>query len=139
MLVLDANILVRAVLGTRVVAILEKHSAHVRFFAPDTAFLEAKTHLPSIISKKGIDPEMVLSALARLRELIEIVDSELYGSFESTARKRLRARDENDWPVLATALALKCAIWTEDADLFGAGVATWTTDRIELSLTEPSP
>jgi hypothetical protein len=25
---------------------------------------------------------------------------------------------------------------TEDADFFGAGVATWTTDRVELLLNE---
>jgi hypothetical protein len=34
--------------------------------------------------------------------------------------------------VLATALAPACAIWTEDADFFGAGVAVWTTNRIEI-------
>jgi hypothetical protein len=38
--------------------------------------------------------------------------------------------------VLATALALECPIWTEDADFFGAGVATRTTDRVELLLRE---
>jgi PIN domain len=27
-------------------------------------------------------------------------------------------------------------LWTEDADFFGAGVATWTTDRVELLLRE---
>jgi len=36
---------------------------------------------------------------------------------------------------LASALALECPIWTEDADFFGAGVATWTTDRVELLLS----
>jgi hypothetical protein len=25
-------------------------------------------------------------------------------------------------------------IWTEDTDFFGCGVATWTTDRVELYL-----
>ena len=38
--------------------------------------------------------------------------------------------------MIATALALECPIWTEDADFFGAGVATWTTDRVELFLSE---
>lgn len=42
--------------------------------------------------------------------------------------------NEDDWPVLATAIALGCAIWTEDADFFGAGIAIWTTDRIEILL-----
>jgi len=27
---------------------------------------------------------------------------------------------------------LSCPVWTEDADFFGTGVATWTTDRIAL-------
>ncbi len=26
------------------------------------------------------------------------------------------------------------AIWTEDADFFGAGVAQWTSDRVEIFL-----
>jgi hypothetical protein len=40
--------------------------------------------------------------------------------------------------VLAAALALGCAIWTEDTDFFGCGVATWTTDRVELYLAKAS-
>ncbi len=42
--------------------------------------------------------------------------------------------DEDDWPVLATALGIACAIWTEDADFFGTGIAVWTTSRIEIFL-----
>lgn len=37
-------------------------------------------------------------------------------------------------PILACALALDCPVWTEDTDFFGAGVATWTTDRVALYL-----
>lgn len=43
--------------------------------------------------------------------------------------------DANDWPVLACALVIGCPVWTEDADFFGTGVATWTSDRVELYLT----
>jgi len=46
----------------------------------------------------------------------------------------MRGRDETDWPVLATALALACGVWTEDADFFGTGVAVWTTGRVEIFL-----
>jgi predicted nucleic acid-binding protein len=52
------------------------------------------------------------------------------------ASKRLARRDEDDWPILAAALALRCPIWTEDTGFFGCGVATWTTDRVELFLAE---
>lgn len=58
--------------------------------------------------------------------------------FEAEARRRLRGRDEEDWPVLAAALSLSCAIWTEDTDFFGTGVAVWTSDRVEIFLKEQS-
>ncbi len=74
------------------------------------------------------------ASLEYLRHIIEPVDREIYGLFESEARQRLRGRDENDWPVLATALGLACAVWTEDADFFGTGIATWTTNRVEIFL-----
>jgi len=139
MVILDANILIRAVLGKRVREILETHSARVRFFAPDTAFAEAREHLPGILLKRGIDPEAALAVLAEMAVLIGCIDGEIYGPFETAARQRLQKRDEEDWPVLATALALECPIWTEDADFFGAGVATWTTDRVELLLRAVQP
>jgi len=66
------------------------------------------------------------------------VPLELYGRFESDARERLGQGDHSDWPVLAAALALHCPIWTEDRDFFGVGVATWTSDRVEIYL-RPSP
>jgi predicted nucleic acid-binding protein len=136
MVVLDANILIRAVLGRRVREILEAHYTRTRFFAPDTAIAEARRHLPEILLKRCIDPESAMTVLDELLELIGDIDVEIYGRFETTARQRLQRRDEEDWPVLATALALECPIWTEDADFFGAGVATWTTDRVELLLVE---
>lgn len=46
MLVLDANILIRAVLGSRVLLLLRKHSDQVEFLAPDIAIEEAREHLP---------------------------------------------------------------------------------------------
>jgi predicted nucleic acid-binding protein len=136
MVILDANILIRAVLGKRVRELLEIHSARVRFFAPDTAFAEAREHLPAILLKKGVDPLSALAVLDKLAILVGCIDREIYAPFETTARRRLQKRDEEDWPVLASALALECPIWTEDTDFFGAGVATWTTDRVDLLLRE---
>jgi predicted nucleic acid-binding protein len=130
-IVLDANILVRAVLGRRVRKLLVTYSPAADFFAPDFAFAEARRHLPAILAKRSMPPEPELTYLESLSGAIQIVDVETYGAFEEIARQRLLRRDVDDWPVLATALALNCPIWTEDRDFFGAGVATWTTDRIE--------
>ncbi|MGJ5816927.1 PIN domain-containing protein [Paludibaculum fermentans] len=43
---LDANILIRAVLGTRVLGLLRKYAGRVEFMAPDFMFQEAREHLP---------------------------------------------------------------------------------------------
>jgi predicted nucleic acid-binding protein len=47
----------------------------------------------------------------------------MLADFKVEARKQLGARDPEDWPLLATALALDCSIWTEDTDFFACGVA----------------
>ncbi len=135
MIVLDANILVRAVLGRRVRYLLETYAAlGIRFCAPDVAFEDAEKYLPTLLMKRATSDTDVTASLEYLRHLIEPVDRELYGVFESDARRRLRGRDEDDWPVLATALGLVSAVWTEDADFFGTGIAVWTTDRVEIFL-----
>ena len=135
MIVLDANIIIRAVLGRRVWQLIDIYASQgIRFFAPDVAFDDAETYLPLLLKKRG-NPDADLSkSLQYLRILIEPVALELYAVFESDARQRLRGRDENDWPVVATALALACPVWTEDEDFFGTGVAVWTTNRIEIFL-----
>ncbi|MGO9318165.1 MAG: PIN domain-containing protein [Terracidiphilus sp.] len=135
MIVLDANILIRAVMGRRVRQLLEEYtSREVRFYAPDVAYADAEKYLPSLLRKRGKSDADVLSSLQYLQHLVEPVDREFYSAFEDESRQRLRGRDESDWPVLATALALSCPIWTEDADFFGTGIAIWTSSRVEIYL-----
>jgi len=137
MIVLDANIVIRAVLGRRVRQLIETYAAEgIRFFAPDAVFDDAEKYLPGLLKNRGKPDADVSGSLQYLRTIIEPVAPELYSVFESDARQRLRGRDENDWPVLATALGLACAVWTEDTDFFGTGIAVWTTNRIEIFLEE---
>jgi len=137
MIVLDANILIRAVLGRRVRQLLDTYAMKdVRFFAADVSFDDAEQYLPVLLKKRGIAHTDVAASLEHLRNVIEPVTPELYAIFENEARQRLRGRDESDWPILASALALACPVWTEDADFFGTGVAVWTTNRIEIFLKE---
>ena len=135
-LVLDANILIRAVLGQRVRHILEVHAENISFFLPETAYAEAQEHLAALVVKRGSDPVKALAALKAMAALATIVGDDLYGDFEAEARKRLAARDPEDWPILAAALALGCPIWTEDTDFFGCGVATWTSGSIDIFLAQ---
>ena len=135
-LVLDANILIRAVLGQRVRRILEVHAESIAFFIPETAYVEAEEHLATLVVRRGDDPAKAVRLLRSMAALGTVVSRDLYADFEAEARKRLAARDPDDWPILAAALALGCPIWTEDTDFFGCGVATWTSASINSFLTQ---
>jgi predicted nucleic acid-binding protein len=64
-LVLDANILIRAVLGQRVRRILEAHADDIAFFVPEPASAETDEHLAVLVVKRGGNPEKGLASLAR--------------------------------------------------------------------------
>ncbi len=139
MLVLDANILMRAVLGKHARALLAKYGERIELVAPDVAFDEARKHLPQVIERRKLQQEPFMAYFASLADIVQTVELESYSAFETIARQRLARRDEDDWPILAAALTLRCPIWTEDTYFFGCGVATWTTDRVELYLAEIAP
>jgi predicted nucleic acid-binding protein len=128
---------VRAVLGRRVREVIETYAGQVSFFVPEVAFAEAEEHVPDLVIKRGGDPDKALRFLRSLSGLVELIGCEVYSDFESQARERLGDRDPDDWPILASALAIGCPIWTEDTDFFGCGVATWTTSRVAVFLREP--
>jgi len=132
-LVLDANILVRAVLGQRVFKLLIHHHSTTAFFAPDEAFADAEKYLPAIFAARGLDWAVGEAVLSRLPTLVQCIEFDVYCEFEDKARQRIR--DVRDWPVLAAALALDCPVWTEDQDFFGSGVATWTTSTVPMYLS----
>lgn len=135
-LVLDANILIRAVLGRKVRDLIMAYADHIDFFAPNDCFEDARKYLPELLFKRGLAAEPALEVLLIIERLVQPVESEWLDAFESQARLRLKQRDEQDWPILAAALALNCPIWTEDADFFGVGVATWTTSNVQHYLAD---
>jgi predicted nucleic acid-binding protein len=133
-LVLDANILLRAVFGVRVRTLLETYEDSVSFYAPDICFADARKYIPSISEERRIDPGPGILVLDHLSRLVEVVDRGLYEEHEKSARERMISRDEEDWPIVATALLLKSAVWTEDRDFFGSGISTWTTETVNVYL-----
>ena len=138
-LVIDANILIRAVLGRRVKETITSHAEDVDFFAPEIAFDDAEKHLPAVLTKfdRAAEIEPALAFLTQLRSIVAPVPEEAYLDIKDEALARIQ-RDPDDWPVLAVAMLLDCPIWTEDNDFFGTGVPTWTTDRINIYLTPPT-
>ncbi len=106
MLVLDANILIRAVLGSRVLSLLRKYADQIEFLAPDTAFQEAREHLPQILERRNVPLAPAFAVLELVTTLVQTLEIEAHSRFESVARERIGRRDEDDWPILASTLAL---------------------------------
>ena len=133
-IVLDANILIRAVLGKRVRELLLQNAATVKFFAPDVAYADARKYLPALLKKRGVKSAAAMTVLDILESIVRPLELDLYADLQQQALQRIAIPDADDWPVLACAMTIGCPIWTEDADFFGTGVATWTTDRVALYL-----
>jgi predicted nucleic acid-binding protein len=136
-LVLDANILIRAVLGPRARNIILENADRTAFFAPEVAYADARRYLPELATRRGLGDEAAVQSLVVLdgfEAVVLAVAEETYEVARVDAEARLEGRDLDDWPILATAMVLDCPIWTEDKDFFGTGVPTWTTDRVELYL-----
>lgn len=109
-----------------------ENAATISFFAPEAAYADARTYLPALLEKRGVAGDAVLNALAGVAKIVQPVDLAFYAGMQQAALQRIAVRDAGAWPVLACAMTLGCPVWTEDADFFGTGVATWTTDRIDL-------
>jgi predicted nucleic acid-binding protein len=137
-LALDANILLRAVLGTRVRSIIEQHAENVPLFIPAVCVAEVHEYLPLLCAKRNWDTVSALDLLGTLLTLVRVVEQGFFADFEEQSKRRIGSRDIDDWPVVALALALGADIWTEDTDFFGTGLPVWTTETVDVFFNDDS-
>ncbi len=130
--VLDANIIIRSIFGVKVGMLMQSFDDNACFLTPDVCLDDTREYAPKIAASKNLDMALVREGLDRVSNIVEIVPISLYSQCQSDAIERIKQRDLDDWPILATALLFNCPIWTEDRDFFGTGVPTWTSDRIHL-------
>jgi predicted nucleic acid-binding protein len=83
-LVLDANILVRAVLGKRVRDVIEMYAGQVSFFVPEVAYAEAEEHLPAVVVKHGGDLAKALKFLRSLIGFVELLEARFTVTLRAT-------------------------------------------------------
>ena len=89
MLVLDANILIRAVLGSKILLLLRKYAGQIDILAPDTAFQEAREHLPGILIGRKVAVAPAMEMLELVAGLVWKVEAETYSAYEAIARERI--------------------------------------------------
>lgn len=82
-LVLDANILVRAVLGVRVRGLLERYGRDLDFTAPDVAFKEVEDYLPPILASRGLSPDLAMATLEQVSMIVQELPLPYYAGQEA--------------------------------------------------------
>ena len=89
-LVLDANILLRAVFGTRVQSLLQTYEETASFFSPEVCFDDARHYIPDVAARRKIDASAGLATLEAIGQIVQSVDRSLYERYEKNSpRTRL--------------------------------------------------
>jgi len=89
LIVLDTNILVRAVLGERVPNLLEKYSSHCSFVTPANCYDELNYHLPKILQKRNFPLEPFLTAIEKLTKVVVPISEDIYNEYEYVSQQRI--------------------------------------------------
>ncbi len=101
MIVLDANILIRAVLGKCVRQLLEEYFPQgIRFYAPEAVYADAAEYPPSLLARQGKPGADVESALRYLLESVQPADREaLRNDVIDALRRAAHSREETRSPL----------------------------------------
>lgn len=132
-LTIDANVIVAAVAGRSRDLLDAALSASTSVVIPAVQAREARRVL---IDRIGLAEALVDRALEQIFAEVVVVSPAVIAGNERRARSRLHAAGQSDWPVVAAALATDTAIWSNDRDFFGVGVAVWSTRTIPLAIAE---
>ena len=107
---LDANILMRAVLGKGPGRSWLSGAISSNSLRRNSRSKKRQNGcLPQFKSGK-LPQDPFMDYFGSLRAVVQEIELATYSSFESTAQQRLFRRDEDDWPILATSFALECPI-----------------------------
>ena len=117
----------------------------IELFVAEQMWGEVQSELPRRVKafarRRDIDGEaagkLVRFCLEAIEANVAVVDEAVYSALEDEARSR-SIREPRDWPLVACTLALDAAVWTNDNDLLGTGVPTWTTETLQAWLDRSS-
>ncbi len=126
-LVADANVLLSAVIGGRAALVL-RHEQVEEVFTPAAAYDEVFEYLGPLAKKKRLHLDTLLLTLAVLP--VTVVERSEYERHLPEAERRIGKRDPDDVDVLALALDLNLAVWSNDNDFEDASVEWHTTAEL---------
>lgn len=123
-LVVDANIMASALLGSSFVLLLQLFENGVMLMAPVHQIAETWI---VVARESGQSPEWTDTQMQRLLTVVRPLGPALFNRYEHSARLRLHARGQPDWPVIAAAMATDADVWSHDKDFVGSGAPVWST------------
>jgi len=132
--VVDANVLISALLGSRRTIMLLTKS-DMLFYAPKFILAEIRKYKTTISTKAKITAAEFDAALEAVLKFVTLMGELEYKEHLPRARKALHARDVNDAPYLACALLVDAEIiWTNDKDFSAQTIIkTRTTQQLRES------
>ena len=126
-LVADANVLLSAILGGRARVVLT-HPKVETVFTTEFTFSEVEEYAIVLARKKRLAADALLLAVATLP--LTLVARETYARAIPQARRLIGRRDPDDIEILALALHLKTALWSNDDDFRELEIEWYTTAQL---------
>lgn len=114
-LVVDANIVIAALISPRGHTADLFFAEGVELYAPEFLLEEIEEHKDEILSKTGFSEQECEQALAFLAGMVRFVPLAEFLQFIPRAREI--APDQDDAAYFALALQQRCALWSNDARL----------------------
>ncbi len=129
-IVLDANIFIAALMGSRSHIVIIT-SYHHKFYAPRKIIEEIKKHKEYICERSGYTSEEFDAAFNALVVFVKLMERSEYNAFFKQAKHALEKRDLKDADYVACAQVVHADfIWTNDKDFSVQNlVKTKTTQR----------
>jgi predicted nucleic acid-binding protein len=131
--VADANVVLSAVVGKAAARVFFEYKITVHVTAFNAG--EVEEYLPRMASKYSLPWELV--ALQWRLLPLKLHPTELYRDRMGWAHEALAERDPEDAHALALAATLGLPLWSNDRDLQGHGVRTYSTAQLLRELDRP--
>lgn len=113
-LVVDTNVIMSALIKNSTTRALLLNPQH-RFYLPEFAIDEIKSHNDLIISKSGLKAREIGQIFDLLATNLEIVAIETIAPRLEEAKLAMKEIDESDAPFLALSMSIDCeGIWSND-------------------------
>ena len=108
------------------------------FIFPEYGLVEIYSYRDYIVEKSGLAEKEFDGLLLRVLKYVRLVPAHIIQKFRNSADKIMGKIDKKDTVFIATALAFKCPIWSDDSHFkLQEAVTTYNTkEMIEIILSE---